>query len=45
VILAEDVGAASVSARIFGPGGFTSIRRPEDLPARLSDVYFRLSRR
>lgn len=45
VILAEDAGAASVSARIFGPGGFTSIRRPQDLPARLSDVYFRLSRR
>jgi nitric oxide reductase NorD protein len=45
VTLAEDTEAASVSARIFGAGGFASMRRLEDLPARLSDLYFRLSRR
>ncbi|HTW72312.1 MAG TPA: hypothetical protein VME47_20685 [Acetobacteraceae bacterium] len=45
VILAEDARAASVSARIFGPGGFAPMRRLEELAARLSDLYFRLSRR
>lgn len=45
VTLAEGAEAASVSARIFGPGGFTLMRRLEELPARLSDLYFRLSRR
>ncbi len=45
VTLAEGAEAASVSARIFGLGGFALMRRLEDLPARLSDLYFRLSRR
>lgn len=33
------------AARIFGRSGYVALRRLEDLPARLSDLYFRLSRR
>jgi nitric oxide reductase NorD protein len=30
---------------MFGCSGHAALRRLEDLPARLSDLYFRLSRR
>lgn len=33
------------AARIFGRSGYVALRRLEDLPARLADLYFRLSRR
>jgi len=36
---------AETAARIFGRAGHVALRRLEDLPARLSDLYFRLSRR
>jgi nitric oxide reductase activation protein len=36
---------APTAARIFGRAGHAVLRRLEDLPARLSDLYFRLSRR
>jgi nitric oxide reductase activation protein len=38
-------GRAEAAARMFGRSGFATLRRLEDLPARLSDLYFRLSRR
>jgi nitric oxide reductase NorD protein len=36
---------AETAGRIFGRSGHAVLRRVEDLPARLSDLYFRLSRR
>lgn len=36
---------ADNAARMFGRSGYVALRRLEDLPARLSDLYFRLSRR
>lgn len=36
---------AETAARIFGRSGCVTVQRMEDLPARLSDLYFRLSRR
>jgi len=36
---------AETAGRIFGRSGHVVLRRMEDLPARLSDLYFRLSRR
>lgn len=36
---------AETAARMFGRSGHVVLRRLEDLPARLSDLYFRLSRR
>ncbi|MBO0711606.1 MAG: VWA domain-containing protein, partial [Acetobacteraceae bacterium] len=36
---------AEQASRIFGPASFAVLPRLEDLPARLSDLYFRLSRR
>jgi nitric oxide reductase NorD protein len=30
---------------MFGRAGHAALRRLEDLPAQLSDLYFRLSRR
>jgi hypothetical protein len=36
---------ADTAANIFGRSGQTALRRLDDLPARLSDLYFRLSRR
>jgi nitric oxide reductase NorD protein len=36
---------AETAARIFGRAGCVTVRTMEDLPARLSDLYFRLSRR
>jgi nitric oxide reductase NorD protein len=38
-------GGAETAARMFGRSGHVVLRRMEDLPARLSDLYFRLSRR
>jgi nitric oxide reductase NorD protein len=38
-------GGAETAARMFGRAGYATLRRLEDLPARLSDLYFRLSRR
>jgi hypothetical protein len=38
-------GGAETAARMFGRAGYVTLRRLEDLPARLSDLYFRLSRR
>jgi Mg-chelatase subunit ChlD len=38
-------GGAENAARMFGRSGYVALRRLEDLPARLSDLYFRLSRR
>jgi hypothetical protein len=38
-------GGADSAARMFGRAGFATLPRLEDLPARLSDLYFRLSRR
>jgi len=38
-------GGAETAARMFGRSGYVALRRLEDLPARLSDLYFRLSRR
>lgn len=41
------LGRAGVDAatRIFGPGNTMLVHRVEDLPARLSELYFRLARR
>jgi nitric oxide reductase activation protein len=36
---------AAPAARMFGRGGHAVLRRLDELPARLSDLYFRLSRR
>jgi hypothetical protein len=36
---------AATAARMFGRSGHVVLRRLEDLPVRLSDLYFRLSRR
>ena len=36
---------AETAARMFGRAGYVALRRIEELPARLSDLYFRLSRR
>jgi Mg-chelatase subunit ChlD len=36
---------AETAARIFGRSGCVTVRKMDDLPARLSDLYFRLSRR
>jgi nitric oxide reductase NorD protein len=36
---------AETAARIFGRSGCVTVRTMDDLPARLSDLYFRLSRR
>jgi nitric oxide reductase NorD protein len=36
---------AENATRMFGRSGYATLRRLEDLPARLSDLYFRLSRR
>ena len=38
-------GGVDTAARMFGRSGHVALRRLEDLPARLSDLYFRLSRR
>jgi Mg-chelatase subunit ChlD len=35
----------SSAARIFGPGNTMLVHRVEDLPGRLSELYFRLARR
>jgi uncharacterized protein YegL len=43
VVLGAD--GAETAGRIFGRTGHVVMRRIEDLPARLSDLYFRLSRR
>jgi len=43
VVLGTD--GAETAARMFGRSGHAVLRRLEDLPARLSDLYFRLSRR
>ncbi len=40
-----DPGGAGAGPAIFGRGASLALRRAEDLPARLSDMYFRLSRR
>ena len=37
--------AANSAARIFGRGNTMLVPRIEDLPARLSELYFRLARR
>ncbi len=36
---------AETATRIFGRSGHAVLRRLEDLPARLSELYFRLSHR
>ena len=38
-------GAMTSAARIFGRGNTMLVPRIEDLPARLSELYFRLARR
>jgi nitric oxide reductase NorD protein len=38
-------GAANSAARIFGRGNTMLVPRVEDLPTRLSELYFRLARR
>jgi nitric oxide reductase NorD protein len=38
-------GAVNSAARIFGRGNTMLVPRVEDLPARLSELYFRLARR
>jgi Mg-chelatase subunit ChlD len=38
-------GAATSASRIFGRGNTMLVPRVEDLPARLSELYFRLARR
>jgi nitric oxide reductase NorD protein len=35
----------SSAARIFGRGNTMLVHRVEDLPGRLSELYFRLARR
>jgi nitric oxide reductase NorD protein len=36
---------AETAGRMFGRSACVALRRLDDLPARLSDLYFRLSRR
>jgi nitric oxide reductase NorD protein len=43
VVLDRD--GMSAAARIFGPGNTMLVHRVEDLPGRLSELYFRLARR
>ncbi|MET0674912.1 MAG: VWA domain-containing protein, partial [Bradyrhizobium sp.] len=43
-VVLGNAGAAS-AARIFGRGNTMLVHRVEDLPARLSELYFRLARR
>ncbi len=40
-----DPAGAGAGPAIFGRGSHLALRRAEDLPARLSDLYFRLSRK
>jgi Mg-chelatase subunit ChlD len=40
-----DPGGMSSAARIFGRGNTMLVHRVEDLPSRLSELYFRLARR
>ncbi len=40
-----DPGGMSAAARIFGRGNTMLVHRVEDLPGRLSELYFRLARR
>lgn len=40
-----DPGGISAAARIFGRGNTMLVHRVEELPGRLSELYFRLSRR
>jgi nitric oxide reductase activation protein len=40
-----DPGGMSAAARIFGRGNTMLVHRVEDLPRRLSELYFRLARR
>jgi len=40
-----DPGGMSAAARIFGRGNTMLVHRVEDLPSRLSELYFRLARR
>ncbi len=40
-----DPAGQGAGAAVFGRAGQLSLRRPEDLPARLTDLYFRLTRR
>ena len=40
-----DPGGISAAARIFGRGNTMLVHRVEDLPSRLSELYFRLARR
>ena len=38
-------GAAHRATRIFGRAGYVTVARPDELPRRFADLYFRLSRR
>ncbi len=38
-------GGVEAATRMFGRSGHAALRRLEDLPGRLADLYFRLSRR
>ena len=40
-----DPGGISAAAKIFGRGNTMLVHRVEDLPSRLSELYFRLARR
>lgn len=40
-----DPNGKSRAAEIFGRGGNSAVRKIEDLPAKLSELYFRLARR
>jgi Mg-chelatase subunit ChlD len=40
-----DAAGTETASRIFGRSGCATVQKMEDLPARLSDLYFRLSRR
>ncbi len=43
--LVLDPGGISAAARIFGRGNTMLVHRVEELPSRLSELYFRLARR